>query len=190
MQNVIPDEIALHESMTHALFYPDDIHKTTFWVKQRALRPPSKAPNEVSFNRACYIPDDEQKKLAKKIQRTAKFRCFLRITPQDLKNAVIEIKKIQNFEDDAYFTYTPIYDINVPSDWPDKIPKRWGTGFNPVHVDLYYTRSYEKGEANSFILSLSKMITREKDGFCETLCESKEQSESEKWHGEKLCKAS
>ena len=194
MHTIIPDEIAQNESLTHVLFYPDDVKKSTFWVKSKAFLPPPRSPGEVSFNRACYIPDEAQKSLAKKIERRSKPRCFLRMTIESLNNALIKLansaSKVRFSQDDetAYFKYTPIYDIDKPGKWPDDVDKKWGNGYNPAHVDLIYTMPYQKDEPNEFLLLLAKILTTEKNGYCEVLCEEEEDLEANEWGGEKLCK--
>lgn len=193
MHRIIPDEIAQKESLTHVLFYPDDINKTTLWVKAKALHPPNSSPHEVSFNRACYMPDEAQKYLAKKIRRHSKPRCFLRMTVEGLKHALSKAKDAISKsdedapEEDVFFKYTPIYSVDTHGVWPDHISKVWGTGYNPAHVDLYYSKPFRKNEANEFPLLLTKIITSDRLGYCEVLCEKEEDFDEIKWCGKKLC---
>ena len=195
MHTIIPNKIAPSESLTHVLFYPDDVQKSTLWIKSKAFLPPPKNPDEVSFNRACYIPDDAQKELAKRIKRHSKPRCFLRMTSDSLDAALAKLANdrkeegLPDFDETAYFKYSPIFDPDNPGEWPDNEEKIWGTGFNPAHVDLHYSSEYIKdNEANEFFLLLSAIMAAKASPFCEVLCEDAEDINHDEWCGETLCK--
>jgi|SRR5690554_3826095 len=185
----VPEQITATETMSHALFTPGDTTRNPYWVKQSALIPPNKSPNEVSFNRACYLPDNAQKRMAQEVKRQGKrFTGFVVLNQSNLTKAIelLEIKN-RNAETTGFevsFKYTPIY---IPDDvmaWPDEIEKKWGNGYNPAHADLYFEQPVLRGEHNPKHLGLAAIICNYANRLCNVF---EDEIDSIEWKGDELC---
>jgi hypothetical protein len=192
--SVIPDEIAEDENISHALFYPGDATKEPFWIKHKALVPPNSSPTEVSCNRACYVPDSFQKRLAKAVKRKGKtFVGFLVLTQKQLKEA-LSIMDTSYEEQHGYgfpfaveFRYTPIFERNSNQRWPSDVPKKHGNGYNPAHSDLCFGEPVIKGEPNTHHNGLAKIISAERHNLCKVYREIDPSVNNEEWKGPELC---
>lgn len=190
--SVIPDDISFTESLTHALFHPNDYNKERAWLKERAFQPPKKNPGEISFNRACYTSDSTQKNLAKAVNRvSARFVGFVRMDQQRLKKALeflvhkaaISPASLEKVD----FIYTPIFDLgNMEAKWPDNIPKLIENGHNAAHCDLVF-RDHLPEEASSIALALSSKLAEPNNQFCQVIIEDTTMYNDADWTGEKLC---
>lgn len=192
---VTPDQISDSEPLSHALFHPGDATTIPFWVKYKALIPPNKFPREVSFNRACYIPDSGQKKMAKEIPRAGKtFVGFVVLTSAKLQKAMELFKaqktdnnlSVESFE--AEFKYTPIFLKDEEAEWPAEIEKKWGNGHNPAHTDLFYEIPVVRFKPNTLHDIFAKLLCKNDYQLCEVYEDISENKESDEWGGEKLCK--
>lgn len=171
---VIPDQISDSEPLSHALFHPGDAIKSPFWIKHKALVPPNKNPHEVSFNRASYITDSEQNKMAREVKRKGShFRGFVVLNFEKLQRA-LELFRTQNAENKdtllnfkVEFIYTPIYRKGVVMEWPPEIEKKWGNGYNPAHADLFYKMPVEPNEPNTYHTVFAKIVCKKENKCCE-----------------------
>lgn len=192
--STIPDQISDSEPLTHALFYTGDLTKSPFWVKHQALIPPKNFPHEVSFNRACYIPDREQNRMATEINRPGKvFSGFVVLSPDLLKKA-LDIFKIQELNGHSNFTlfnvlfkYTPIFQKDQDEVWPEHIEKKWGNGYNPSHADLYYRFPVIPNDPNLLHTIFAKILCKVENKCCEVYEVTPSNKDSISWKGTMPC---
>lgn len=190
---VIPDNISNSERLTHALFAKDDVRRNPFWVKHKALIPPSKNPHEVSFSRACYLPDNMQKALCLEIPRQGKkFAGFIGITPLQLEQAMEKLlleyvsNGVKGFPFSIYFKYTPVFEKGNKDPWPEGTDKIFGIGYNAAHADLYYEEPIRRGEPHVHHTAFAYLITDKKEGLC-TVFEESDSGDPRHWNGPELC---
>lgn len=178
------------------MFIPAYIKRDTtpYWVKVRALYPPPKDPQNISFNRACYLPDDDQKELSIQINRKGNsFYGFLRSSQQLVDDALRDINTLRRtdglpeFDNEVYFVYSPVYDLeNMDKPWPNNVAKDWGIGYNACHADLRYDIAFERGEPNIFFSTFATHFLSVPEKYCDLLTDENEDAKNT-WNGEYLC---
>ena len=188
----IPERISETEKLTHAIFAKDDVTYNPFWVRHKSLLPTSKNPNEVSFSRACYIPDNEQKALCYFLRPGKKFAGFVALRIFDLNRVLDKLKADHllqhkvNFPLNIFFKYTPIYEKGSDILWPEGIEKVVGNGYNPAHADLYFDAPTVKNDPNIHHTAFAYLTTKKDGEFCSVFQEG-ENNEPHHWRGPILC---
>lgn len=161
----IPVNIDWEESLSHALFYKSDCKREPkFWAKSRALIPPPRNPQEVSFNRACHLPDNAQKKFALDISRPYdEFSGFVVTTSKAVEEGLKILKQhCPELERDrlpfhAEFRFSPIWKFGSDEHWPAEVDYLFGNGYHAAHCDLWYSHTVVKGEVNTVFVRFAEI---------------------------------
>jgi hypothetical protein len=193
----IPSAISNEEDLTHAIFSSDlKGSRPPYRVRLQSFLPPAKPdmPSaDVSFNRACYLPDQDQKALALLIPRGgATFKGYVRLTRTILHHTIAELRReaIQEgsqFTLNAEFIYTPLF-LAPPQyiEWPAETPQEWGKGFNAAHCDLHYSEMLYRDEPNKEYVQIAEALAKLDEAFI--LEEVSEFSNPKQWNGPPLCR--
>lgn len=191
----IPKKISPEELLSHSICEDkSEIKYPPLWVKKNALLP-QKGNTDVSFTRACYAPDDFQKKLGIKIatKRNKKFRGFVLMSEKELLKAQKDLmenrKRIKKppLSVSAKFVYSPMFLENITS-WPEGQSREWGNGYNPAHADLKFSIAYKHNDnPNTDHQEIVTQLITEHLDYIKVVEEDEKNWTKNIWTGESLC---